>query len=726
MKENPSINSADIFGGEIQYFRLEKRFWKPILQQFKDTGLKNVTSYVQWGTHLVGPASAEHPAGELDFEGRTNPNLNLYHFLDLIQEMGLELNFRSGPFCCNEMEFGGYPKWLVCGDPSMMVWDHQNRTTQGYWITRKEGSQPSYLHPDYLDWCRKWITEVDKIIKPRLKSNGGFITMINLDNEVSYIVQDGMLSSDYNPVNVRPGGYYHQFLREKYGTASALPYAVKHAAIEEVQPPREVPVDITADAAWYLDWVEFKEWCMSRYLGELRAMHVANGVEDVTFMTNFNPHLPEGVPTRMPSFEQAVKGKDKGRGIVGYDFYRGTFLSWSGYSSMARVLRLMNASLDYTWSPEFMSGTWEKVLSTRVSDDHMRFMARSALAQGCKALSWFMFHDRRVWGDCPVSPHGHRRPSWEVLRETYALCTQSIPHWDQLQVEGDCAVIYDVVHHRHTSIGDVSPCNDGKSHVGAPVIRESLAGLASQEYYGLHRVTEAAGHQPLAVDIEARPERLSKVKLAFYPGSPIASAAGSARMREWVAAGGALVVSGPWPSLDELGRPLTFLGIGKPSSEETQIGSGIVIHRATLGMEDAEKESLEAIAWVRERVRSAGSWHVALELPSPVVWEAWGEDSGVTNAGGKLGGSALDRIQRTEESRVLASAVLQSGGGFPVLFVLNHYPEPAEMRVVFNTIRPLLLKNLVTGEEIPVVDGVCLVDIDRKAGEVFRVELPAT
>jgi hypothetical protein len=47
------------------------------------------------------------------------------------------------------------------------------------------------------------------------------------------------------------------------------------------------------------------------------------------------------------------------------------------------------------------------------------------------------------------------------------------------------------------------------------------------------------------------------------------------------------------------------------------------------------------------------------------------------------------------------------------------------MRVVFNTIRPLLLKNLLTGEEIPVVDGVCLVDIDRKAGEVFRVELPA-
>ena len=135
--------AKNIFGAEIQYFRLEKRYWKPILQKFKDAGLKNVTTYVQWATHLVGPPSAEHPAGELDFEGRTNPNLNLYHFLDLVQEMGLELNFRCGPFCCNEMIHGAYPEWLIMGDPSMMVWDYQNRTTQGYWIGKREGSQPS-------------------------------------------------------------------------------------------------------------------------------------------------------------------------------------------------------------------------------------------------------------------------------------------------------------------------------------------------------------------------------------------------------------------------------------------------------------------------------------------------------------------------------------------------------------------------------------------------------
>ena len=45
MKSKPTYHCADIFGGEIQYFRLEARYWKPILLKFKEAGLKNVTTY---------------------------------------------------------------------------------------------------------------------------------------------------------------------------------------------------------------------------------------------------------------------------------------------------------------------------------------------------------------------------------------------------------------------------------------------------------------------------------------------------------------------------------------------------------------------------------------------------------------------------------------------------------------------------------------------------------
>ncbi|NQU38346.1 MAG: beta-galactosidase [Lentisphaerae bacterium] len=715
-----SVKSSEIFGAEVQYFRLDPRHWERVIGQLAGAGLRNLSTYIQWGTHMVGPPDKDHPAGHFDFEGKTDPRLNLVRFLDLVREAGLLLNFRCGPFCCNEAVYGGQPQFLICGDHDWMVWNHKNEPTQGYWIPRKEGLQPSYLHPHYLHLCRHWISAVDEIILPRLRSKGGIIDMINLDNEISYIVRDGFLDSDYNPVNVRPGGFWHQFLTEKYGTAAQLPYATRYGNMDEVPAPRSVPEDMSGDVARHLDWVEFKEWVMCRFITEIRGMHVANGVEDVIFMTNFNPHLPEGVPTRMPSFEKAVKGN--GRGIVGYDFYRGTFLSWSGYSSMARVLKLMNASLDYTWSAEFMAGTWNKALSARVSDDHMRFMARCALAQGCKSIAWFMFHDRMIWGDAPVSSHGHARPSLEVLRETKALCTETIPHWDTLVPQDDCAVVYDIAAHRHASVGDPAPCNDSVLHVGAPLVDGVKAGEGSREYTGIFRLVEAGGCQAGAVDIVARPERLDAYRLVFLPGGALVSAAAAQKLATWVRGGGALVVSGPWPKRDESGAAVSFLDMADPGEGEHRVGQGCIIRCGWLAEADPEEESLELIDKVQQWLAAkVGPAHVRIAPVARPSWDDWKSGGGVDNAGTK-GGDELDRVQHFEEPRILASAVLQEGGGFPVVFVLNHYPEAVEFTLTFKTVRNGELRDLDSGAVIPIRNGTCVVDVDRKAGAVYGLE----
>ncbi len=704
------LSAKEIFGAEIQYFRTDPRYWPVLLERLKDTGLRCVTTYVQWGTHLVGAPDKRHPAGVLDFEGKTNPRLNLMKFLDLVQKSGLNLNFRCGPFCCNEMVHGGYPPWLVLGDPNTMVWDYQNRTTQGYWIGKKEGSQPSYLHPEYLDWCRKWFAVVDPLIRPRLKSAGGCITMVNLDNEISYIVRDGFLDSDYNPVNVGPGGFYHQFLKEKYGSVKRLPYGRAYASLDSVAPPRAVPEQLGEDLAWYTDWVEFKSWCMCRYIRELRAMHEANGVKEVTFMTNFNPHLPEGVPTRMPAFEKAVGPG----GLVGYDFYRGTFMSYSGYQSMARVLKLMNASVGYTWSAEFMSGTWNKVLPTRVSDDHMRFMARCALAQGCKAIDWFMFHDRDCWGDAPVSSHGHPRPSLQVFQETTDLLFNRIREWDALVPQTDVAIVYDLLQHVHTAVGDPMPCDDNNQHVGAPSIDGVAAGRASQEYYGLFRLIEEAGLQPGVVDVLAKPERLKRYPMAFLPGSPVIEAAASRSLRAYASQGGVVVVSGPWPGRNEHGRAIRFLGLRRPGGTkpvvEVRLGKGRVIwHRDWLAQEKPEEESLASIRWVSGLILQHGiEAAVRIEPETVVRWVDWSGKGG---------------HQEFVQPRNLGSAILHKSRNETVLFVLNHYPEAARFRLTFGAASGAVwLVNVDTGERVPVKAGRAVVDIDRKAASIFKVE----
>ncbi|MEI7881117.1 MAG: alpha-amylase family protein [bacterium] len=703
------VISKEIFGAEIQYFRTDPQYWPTLIQRLKDTGLRCLTTYVQWGTHLVAAPDKKHPAGILDFEGRTNPRLNLYKFLDLVQESGLDMNFRCGPFCCNEMIHGGYPSWLVMGDPNTMVWDYQNRTTQGYWVGKKEGSQPSYLHPEYLAWCRKWLAVVDPIIKPRLKSKGGFITMLNLDNEISYAVKDSFLDSDYNPINVRPGGFYHQFLREKYGSVKSLPYGRKYASLEAVEPPRSVPETIGADLAWYVDWVEFKTWCMCRYIRELRSMHEANGVKDVTFMTNFNPHLPEGVPTRMPDFEKAVGPG----GLVGYDFYRGVFMSYSGYHSMARVLKLMNATLKYTWSAEFMSGTWNVNLgNTRVSDDHMRFMARCALAQGCKSIDWFMFHDRDCWGDSPVSTHGHVRPSHQVLKETPDLLFNKIKDWDGLVPQMDTAIIYDLVQHQHTAIGDPSPCNDNDLHVGKPMVEGTPAGRASQEYLGLFRLVEENGMQAAVVDTVHSAKALTKYPLVFLPGSPLIGAVTNKALLNYVRGGGTLVVTGPWATRDGRGRAVKFMGLSAPGRKtelRKRIGKGTLIWQSAYVAQDkAEEESQQSIAMVggllKQHVMRA---HVQIQPAELVKWVDW-----------QAGGGHCEYVGE----RNLGSAVLHQGKAEQVLFVLNHYVTASRFTLTFKDIRSGELRDLDSDDVIPIRNGKCVVDVDRKSAAVYLVE----
>jgi hypothetical protein len=83
--------------------------------------------------------------------------------------------------------------------------------------------------------------------------------MMNLDNEISYIVRDSFLDSDYNPVNVAPGGFYHRFLAQKHGSVKAISdaYGMKIGSIHQIEPPRSVPLTLARDLAWHLDWIEF-------------------------------------------------------------------------------------------------------------------------------------------------------------------------------------------------------------------------------------------------------------------------------------------------------------------------------------------------------------------------------------------------------------------------------------------------------------------------------------
>uniref|UniRef100_A0A3Q7HAV3 beta-galactosidase n=1 Tax=Solanum lycopersicum TaxID=4081 RepID=A0A3Q7HAV3_SOLLC len=77
--------------------------WPDLIQKAKDGGLDVIETYVFWNGHEPSP-------GKFNFEGR----YDLVKFIKLVQQAGLYLNLRIGPYICAEWNFGGFPVWLKC------------------------------------------------------------------------------------------------------------------------------------------------------------------------------------------------------------------------------------------------------------------------------------------------------------------------------------------------------------------------------------------------------------------------------------------------------------------------------------------------------------------------------------------------------------------------------------------------------------------------------------
>jgi hypothetical protein len=189
-----------------------------------------------------------------------------------------------------------------------------------------------------------------------------------------------------------------------------------------------------------------------------------------------------------------------------------------------------------------------------------------------------------------------------------------------------------------------------------------------------------------------------------------------------VAEGGTLVVSGAWPLLADDGKNLEWFGKTTVPENSFDHGKGTVMTTSLLASDDPEREDLEAVSrignWIEQ---AAGPACARIQPVGTPCWTDWAPHSGVDNSGEK-GGEDCQRIRNVEQPRILASAVVQEGDGFPVLFVLNHYPEAWPFTITFGKLRPERLRCLDSGECLSVRDGTVVVDVDRKAAAVYAVE----
>ncbi|KAM7506125.1 hypothetical protein LguiB_005029 [Lonicera macranthoides] len=87
--------------GSIHYPRSTPEVWPELIRKSKEGGLDVIETYVFWNYH-------EPVKGEYYFEGR----FDLVRFVKTVQEAGLFVHLRIGPYACAEWNYGGFPLWL--------------------------------------------------------------------------------------------------------------------------------------------------------------------------------------------------------------------------------------------------------------------------------------------------------------------------------------------------------------------------------------------------------------------------------------------------------------------------------------------------------------------------------------------------------------------------------------------------------------------------------------
>ncbi|EOH85706.1 hypothetical protein UAS_01844 [Enterococcus asini ATCC 700915] len=139
-----------IISGAIHYFRVVPEYWRDRLEKLRLMGCNTVETYVPWNLH-------EPQEGQFHFE----KGLDLRHFIEIAQEVGLYVILRPAPYICAEWEFGGLPYWLL-QDPKMKL---------------------RFSYPNFMAKIQRYFAQLLPQVTDLQIQSGGPIILMQVENE---------------------------------------------------------------------------------------------------------------------------------------------------------------------------------------------------------------------------------------------------------------------------------------------------------------------------------------------------------------------------------------------------------------------------------------------------------------------------------------------------------------------------------------------------------------
>jgi beta-galactosidase len=139
-----------LVAGEMHFGRVQPEDWDTRIKQAKAMGLNTISFYLFWN-------QVETQEGKFNFTGMTD----VRRVLKLCQQNGMWVILRPGPYCCAEIEYGGIP----------------------WWTLKYPGVKIRTADPKWLEWSRKYLTQVYKQVGDLDVSKGGPLLMVQVENE---------------------------------------------------------------------------------------------------------------------------------------------------------------------------------------------------------------------------------------------------------------------------------------------------------------------------------------------------------------------------------------------------------------------------------------------------------------------------------------------------------------------------------------------------------------
>lgn len=543
-----------LFAGEVHYFRLARHEWENRLQLLKNSGFDTVATYIPWIWH-------ELPDGDIDVTGRTDPQRDVAGFIDLCGSNGLNVIVRPGPFVMAELKNEGIPYRMYKAPFAQPVtWKGVPTSTRVL----------DYLAPDFLGGVADWYAAVMPVIAPRLKTHGGPIIAVQLDNEIGMLqwVSNCPDLSDYACEEMR------EWCLERYGqeVASARIGADVNMPDQWVDALRN---PAGASLALHQDIGLFMRDRFRRYVQTLRGLAEAHGVHGVPFVINVHGTggnrgltFPIGISQLFESY------RDQPQMTAGSDIYLGDLTVGN-----LPDLYLVNAFMESVQGPdqpltslefEAGNGNYGDDLSQLYTPEAAELKARLCIAQGNRLLNFYLhcggenpplsstgdgidriaFTGQRHGFAAPVSPEGAVNATYAgMIRLTESL--RGIEHLlaaSQQQYD-DVSIGFVPDHYLTEYRFQGSP-----ERAAQAVELERYRGAGRRDV--LVRSLLLSGFSFPAVNLQSATPSTGALILAT--GSTLGKDV-QERLVEYVRAGGRLLLAGLLPDRDHDGAPCTVL-----------------------------------------------------------------------------------------------------------------------------------------------------------------------